>query len=79
MCLWIWPDFLRTLHSATCEDDGVVAHVRGGESFSGQVRDPVTELIVMRCDKVAPLTVKGISNRKCGVAAFTVMREVWGI
>ena len=34
--LSLWP-----FHGANCEDQGVVAHVRGGECFSGQVRNPV--------------------------------------
>ena len=54
-------------------------YVRGGERFSSQVHDPVTELVVTRRDKADPLTVKGMTDGKSGVAADTVMREVWGI
>ena len=50
--------------------------MRGGESFAGQVRYPVTEIVVMRRDKPTPLTVKGMVDGKSGVAAVTVMREV---
>ena len=46
---------LRPLHGATCKDEGVVAHVRVGESFPGQVRDPITELVVTRRDEAARL------------------------
>ena len=53
--------------------------MRGGEIFTGQVRDPITELVVTRCDKSATLTVKVMANGKGGVTAVTVMREVWGI
>ena len=52
-------------------------HVRGGESFSGRVCDPVMMIVVTRREKVAPLTVKGITDGKSGVTAVTVMREVW--
>ena len=53
---------LRPLHGATCEDEGVVAHVRGGECFPGQVRDPVPDLVMTRRDKAAPLTIEGVVN-----------------
>ena len=53
--------------------------MRGGELFASQVHNPVTELVVTRCDKDDPLTVKGTADRKSGAEAATVMREVWGI
>ena len=53
--------------------------MRGGERFSGQVHDPVTELVVTRRDKAVPLTVKGMSDRKGDVADVSVVREIWGI
>ena len=36
-------------------------HVRGSECFSGQVCDPVLELVMTRCDKAAPLAIKGVN------------------
>ena len=53
--------------------------MRGGKGSAIHVRDPVTDLIVMIRDKAAPLTVKGVAYRKCGVAAITVTGEVWGL
>ena len=53
--------------------------MRGGEIFAGQVRDPVTERVVTRRDKAAPITVKVRVYGKSGVAAVTVTREVWGL
>ena len=50
--LFLWP-----LHGATCKDEGFVPHVRGGECFAGQVRDPVPELIMTCRDKAASLTI----------------------
>ena len=80
-CCGFGPDriLLWPLHGATCEDEGVVAHVRGGENISGQVCDHVTELIVTCRDKSAPLTVKVTADVKSGVAEIAEMREVWGI
>ena len=43
------------------------------EGFSGQVRDPVTELVVTRQDKSAPLEVEGISYGESGVAAVAIL------
>ena len=51
--------------------------MRGVESFTSQVCDPVIELVVTLRDKADPLTVKGMVDRKGGVAAVGVMREVW--
>ena len=53
--------------------------MRVGEIFSDQVCNPVTDIIVTRLDKAAPLTVKGMLDRKMCVADVTVMREVLGI
>ena len=47
-------------------------HVRGGEIFSSQVRDPVTELVVTIRDKAAPITVKGGAYRTGGIVAVEV-------
>ena len=51
--------------------------MRGDESFSGQVGDPVTDLVMTRHDRADPLTAKVMAYRKGGVAAAAVMREVW--
>ena len=49
----------RPHHGATLVNEGVVAHVRGGEGPVRQIRDPVTELIMTRRDKATPLAVEG--------------------
>ena len=46
------------------------------KGFSGQVCDPVTELIVKRRDKAASLAVKGMENGEGGVLSFKEFREV---
>ena len=58
---------------------GVVVHVRGSEGFSGQVYDPVPDLIMTCRDKATPIAVQGMANGKFGVVAVTVFGEVWGI
>ena len=45
----------------------------GGESFSGQVYDPIPELVMMRRDKAAPLAIEGVTNCEFGVTAVTVI------
>ena len=52
--------------------------MRGDELFASQVHNPVTELVVTRCDKSGPLTVKGMADGKSGVAAATVNGEELG-
>ena len=49
--------------------------MRGGESFTRQVHNPVTDLAVTRRIKDAPFTVKDMADRKGGVAAVAMMRE----
>ena len=51
----------------------------GGEGLVIQVCDPVTELIMTRCDEAAPLAVKGVEYCKFGAAAVAVVGKVWGI
>ena len=70
---------LRPIHGAIWIDEGVVAHVWGGESFACQFCYPVKDLIVMRRDKAALFTVKGVTYQKLGLAAVAVCREVWGL
>ena len=50
-----------------------------GETFSGQFCNPITDIVVTRQDKDAPLAFKGVVDGKNGVAAVAVIREVWGI
>ena len=50
--------------------------MRGGEIFSGQVRNPATELLVTRRNKAEPLAVKGMADVKSFVAAVAAMREI---
>ena len=53
--------------------------MRGGEIFTGQVRDPVTELFVTRREKAATLAVKVMADGKSVVVAIALMMYVWGI
>ena len=47
--------------------------------MSGQVYNPIPELIVTRRDKAAPLAVEGVENGKFGVAVVTLFGKVWGL
>ena len=49
------------------------------EVFSSQIRDPVTEIIMIRHDEATHLAVEGMTDKEGGVAAVTVFGEVWGI
>ena len=60
-------------------DKEVVTHVQGGEVFSFEVSNPITEIVVTSRDESFLLTTQGITDRKSGVSAITVGREVWGI
>ena len=64
-------------HGATLVTEGVVTHVRWGESPARQIRDPVTELIVTRRDEATPLAVEGVADGEFGVAAVAMFREFW--
>ena len=46
------------------------------EVFTGQVCDPVTEIILTRHGEATPLAVKGMADGEIGVVAITVFGEV---
>ena len=56
---------LPSMHGVTCVDFGIITLVRGGEGLYHKVRNPLTELIVMRRDEASLLAVKGVSDVKC--------------
>ena len=58
---------------------GVVGQIGGGEGFACQVCYSVTEHVVTHHDKAALFIVKGVTDRKLGMAAITVCWEVRGI
>ena len=49
------------------------------EGFASQVRDPVTNLVVARLIKAAPIAVMGMHYGDIGVAAIAVFEEVWRV
>ena len=61
----------------TWVDEGSVAHMGGSEGFSGEVGDPVTYLVVTRCDKAALLSVKGMQVTEAKPEAIVVAGQVW--
>ena len=46
--------------------------MKGGEIFSVQLRNPITEIVLMFRDKSSTLTVKGVEYIKVGVADVAV-------
>ena len=63
--LRLWP-----LNGATSKYEGVVTHVRWGKGFSGQVRNPITEIIAMRREEDTLITIEGTESGEGGVAAI---------
>ena len=59
LCLWPSP----LLYGATCEDFGVVTHMRGGGGLYCNVGDPITELVVTRRDEASLFVVQGVTDR----------------
>ena len=53
--------------------------MRGRKGFAGQIRDPVTELIVTRRDWATLLKVRVMANVEGSVAAVTEFGYVRGI
>ena len=49
------------------------------EGLAGQVSYPVTDLVVMRCDKASLFTVKGVTDGKPRLAPVVILRKVWGL
>ena len=70
---------LRLLHGTTCKDEGFVAQMRGGEIFADQIRNPVNKIAMTHCDEATPFTFEGVLNRKVGIAAVTVMGDIWDL
>ena len=48
------------------------------KGFPGQVRDPVTVLIVTQRDKADHIAVEGMVNGEGSIADIVEFREVWG-
>ena len=67
---------LSLLHCKICMDEGVVAHVRGGEGFYCEVSEPIAELVVTSRYEAVLLKVQGITDGSFGVATILVGREV---
>ena len=51
---------LPSMYGATCENFGVITHVRGGECLTCKVGNPIMELVVTCRDEAALLVVKGV-------------------
>ena len=65
---------LPFVHGATCEYFGVLTNVRGGGFLARKVGDPITELVVIRCDESYLLAVKGAEDIKCRATSILMIR-----
>ena len=70
---------LSLQHGVTWTYEEVVAHMQGGEGLAFKVSNPNKELVVTSNYEAALLTIKGTTDRKLGVVAITMRRDVWGI
>ena len=68
---------LSLTHDTTWMDEGFIVHLQGSEGFACEVSNPILELALMIFDQAALLTIQGKTDRKFGVAATTMGREVW--
>ena len=66
-------------HGMTWVDEGVVTHMRGSKGFYGQVRDPITELIITSHDEANLLTVQGEVDGEGEFSLIKVGGEFWVI
>ena len=48
----------------TCDEFGVILHMRGDEGLTCKVGYPITELVVMLRDEAALFAVQGMKNRE---------------
>ena len=74
--MWLWTWLALPLASSRGNLQIIGGHharERGGK-ISGQVRDPITEMVVKHSYKAAPITDKGMKDGKSGVASVAVMR-----
>ena len=65
-------------YGLTWFDEGVITHLGGHVGLYGQVFEPVTQLVMIRCDKAALITVEGVPDAKADPKAVTVAGKVWG-
>ena len=67
---------LLSTHGATCVDFDLTMHMRGYESPACKVGNPITEIIVMRCDEASLHAVEGVVDGKCRSTSITIVRQV---
>ena len=60
------------MHFMTWMDEGVVAHVQGGEGFACKVGDPIPYLVMESRDEAALLIVQCMLYQECGIVAVAV-------
>ena len=53
--------------------------MRGGESLTWKVGNPIMEIVVMCCDEASLLTAEGVEDRECCPTSVSMVRQVRGI
>ena len=61
----------------TWVDQGIVAHVGWREGVSDRVGNPITYLVMTRCDKDVIIVVKGMPDSEANPAYVAVAGQVW--
>ena len=74
--VWFIQKVIPTLHGTSRVIEGVVAYLSGCECLDGQVRDPVTYLVIMISDEAILLSVEGMSDDESNPAAVAVVGKV---
>ena len=65
-----------SLHVTTCENFGVVELVCGGEGLFYKVGNPITELVITRCDEAALFSVQGVADAEFCLTAVATGKQV---
>ena len=56
-------------------DKGVIVHAQGGEGLSGQVGDPIMQLLVPICAKYNFIKVKHVGDKELCSAPISSVEE----
>ena len=74
LCRGPFDFVLPSTHSATCVYFVVITNVSGGEGLVCKVKNPITELVVMRRDDASLLSIKGVADVRCCATSITMVR-----
>ena len=61
------------MHGATCVYFVFITRMRGGEGLDHKVSNPITELVVTRCDEASLIVFNGKEDIKCRATSITMV------